>query len=170
MVICLERDADLHMAQLMPLLLTVSCFSKIQTGFIFLVTAHPGSLGKRAVKHVCVCTEIILFVYLLFCMLLSLYSYLRKPCLSWITVLPAHLLKYLLLVTYKAYCTCEKSLCLPKLEFIIEKRRKKFPENLSSSFSALMHESLTNIYMYIFSLMVCVCVCSVICLISTLYP
>jgi len=36
-VICLERDADLHMAQLMPLLLTVSCSSKIQIGFIFLV-------------------------------------------------------------------------------------------------------------------------------------
>jgi len=55
MVICLERDADLHMAQLMPLLLTVSCFSKIQIGFTFLVLAHPGSCGKRAVKWVCVC-------------------------------------------------------------------------------------------------------------------
>jgi len=33
MVISLERGADLHMAQLMPLPLTVSCFSKIQTGF-----------------------------------------------------------------------------------------------------------------------------------------
>jgi len=54
-VICLERDADLHMAQLMPLLLTVSCFSKIQIGFTFLVLAHPGSPGKRAVKRVCVC-------------------------------------------------------------------------------------------------------------------
>ena len=32
MVICLERGADLHMAQLMPLPLTVSCFSKIQIG------------------------------------------------------------------------------------------------------------------------------------------
>ena len=52
MVICLERGADLHMAQLMPLPLTVSCFSKIQTGFTFLVLAHPGSLGKRAVKRV----------------------------------------------------------------------------------------------------------------------
>jgi len=30
MDICLERGADLHMAQLMPLPLTVSCFSKIQ--------------------------------------------------------------------------------------------------------------------------------------------
>ena len=55
MVICLERGADLHMAQLMPLPLTVSCFSKIRFGFTILVPAHPGSLGKRAVKRVCVC-------------------------------------------------------------------------------------------------------------------
>jgi len=52
-VICLERDADLHTAQLMPLPLTVSCFSKIQIGFTFLVPAHPGSSGKRAAKRVC---------------------------------------------------------------------------------------------------------------------
>jgi len=45
----------LHMAQLMPLLLTVSCFSKIQIGFTFLVLAHLGSPGKRAVKRMCVC-------------------------------------------------------------------------------------------------------------------
>jgi len=51
--ICLELGADLHIAQLMPLPLTVSCFSKIQIGFAFLVPAHPGSLGKRAVKRVC---------------------------------------------------------------------------------------------------------------------
>jgi len=55
MVICLERGADLHMFQLMPLPLTVSCFSKIQIGFAFLVPAHLGSPGKRAVKRVCVC-------------------------------------------------------------------------------------------------------------------
>ena len=36
-VICLERGADLHMAQLMPLPLTFSCFSEIQIGFTFLV-------------------------------------------------------------------------------------------------------------------------------------
>ena len=54
MVICLEQGADLHMAQLMPLPLTVSCSSKIQIGFTFLVPAHPGSPGKRAVKRVCV--------------------------------------------------------------------------------------------------------------------
>jgi len=41
------------MAQLMPLPLTVSCFSKIQIGFTFLVPAHPGSPGQRAVKCVC---------------------------------------------------------------------------------------------------------------------
>ena len=45
----------MHMSQLMPLPLTVSCFSKIQIGFTFLVPAYPGSLGKRAVKRVCVC-------------------------------------------------------------------------------------------------------------------
>ena len=43
------------MAQLMPLPLTVSCSSKIQTGFTFLVPAHPGSSGQGAVKRVCVC-------------------------------------------------------------------------------------------------------------------
>ena len=42
MVICLERGADLHLAQLMPLPLTVSCFSKIQIGFTFLVPTRPG--------------------------------------------------------------------------------------------------------------------------------
>ena len=40
------------MAQLMPLPLTVICFSKIQIGFTFLVPAHLGSPGKRAVKRV----------------------------------------------------------------------------------------------------------------------
>jgi len=45
-VICLERGAELHMAQLMPLPLTVSCFSKIQIVFTFLVPAHLGCPGK----------------------------------------------------------------------------------------------------------------------------
>ena len=56
MVICLERGADLHMAQLMSLPLTVSCFSKIQISFTLLVPAHLGSPGQRAVKGcTCVC-------------------------------------------------------------------------------------------------------------------
>jgi len=50
MVICLERGADLHMAQLMPLPLTVSCFSKIQIGFTFMVLAQPCSPGQKAFK------------------------------------------------------------------------------------------------------------------------
>jgi len=54
-VICLELGADLRMAQLMPLPLTVCCFSKIEIGFTFLVPAHPGSPGQRAVKRECVC-------------------------------------------------------------------------------------------------------------------
>ena len=54
MVICLEGGADLHMAWLMLLPLTVSCFSKIQIGFTILVPAHPGSPGKRAIKRVSV--------------------------------------------------------------------------------------------------------------------
>ena len=53
MVICLERDADLHMAQLMPLPLTVSCYREIRIGFTFLVPACSGSPRKRAVKRVC---------------------------------------------------------------------------------------------------------------------
>ena len=69
MVICLERGADLHMAQLMPLPLTVSCFSKIQIGLTFLVPAHPGSPGKGAVKRVCVCACVwkwIMYLYQFF--------------------------------------------------------------------------------------------------------
>jgi len=54
-VICLEQGVDLHVAQLMPLPLTVSCFTKIQIGFTFLIPAHPGSPVKRAVTRVCVC-------------------------------------------------------------------------------------------------------------------
>jgi len=61
-VISLERGADLHTAQLMPLPLTVCGSSKIQIGFTFLVPAHLGSPGKRAVKWVCnwVCVFILL--------------------------------------------------------------------------------------------------------------
>jgi len=48
-------EVQTHMAQLMPLPLTVSCFRKIQIGFTFLAPAHPGSPGQRAIKRVCVC-------------------------------------------------------------------------------------------------------------------
>jgi len=59
----------MHMAQLMPLPLSVCCVSKIQIGFTFLVLAHLGSPGKRAVKRVCVCVCVraCVRVFVLFC-------------------------------------------------------------------------------------------------------
>ena len=54
------------MAQLTPLPLTVSRFSKIQIGFTFLVPAYPGSPGKRAVKRVCVCVRMFSYTYFIF--------------------------------------------------------------------------------------------------------
>jgi len=52
---CLERCAALHMAQLMPLPLNVSCFSKIQIAFTFLVPVYPASPRQLAVKQACAC-------------------------------------------------------------------------------------------------------------------
>jgi len=64
MVVCLVRDADLHMAQLMPLPLTVSCFSKIQIGFTFLnrLTWVVSDKGPFNVC-VCVCEGVFVCVY-----------------------------------------------------------------------------------------------------------
>jgi len=53
-VICLELGTDLHTAQLMPLPLTVSCFSKIQIGFAFLVPAVCVCVCVRACVRACV--------------------------------------------------------------------------------------------------------------------
>jgi len=57
-VICLERGANLHMAQLMPLPLTVSCFSKIQIGFTFLVPANP--VPDKGPLNGCVCVYMLI--------------------------------------------------------------------------------------------------------------
>ena len=70
-VICLERGADLHMVQLMPLPLTVSCFGRIQIGFTFLVLAQLSSSGKRAVKCACLFSRHML-LYSLNCIYLLL--------------------------------------------------------------------------------------------------
>ena len=59
-IICLEQGADLHMAQLTPLPVAVSCFSKIQIGFTFLVLAHPGSHGSL---NRCACVSVIIQSY-----------------------------------------------------------------------------------------------------------
>ena len=73
MVICLERDAGLHMAQLMPLPLTVSCFSKIQIGFTFLVPSHPGGPGKGPLKGgVFLFSVFFVLIFLFLCFVLML--------------------------------------------------------------------------------------------------
>ena len=64
-------EVQICMAQLMPLPLTISCFSKIQIGFTFLVQAHLGSPGLRAVKPVCVCVCVTLWLKLTFTKILS---------------------------------------------------------------------------------------------------
>jgi len=62
-----SKGADLHMAQLMPLPLTVSCYCKIQFDFTFLVQAYPGSPGQRAVKLVwCVLVIVIIIIVIFF--------------------------------------------------------------------------------------------------------
>jgi len=78
MVICLERGADLHMVQLMPLPLTVTCFSKIQIGFTFVVPAHLDSPRQRVVKRVCVCV----------CVLIGNMQYVFVFCYHSIVMLP----------------------------------------------------------------------------------
>ena len=75
MVICLERDADLHMAQLMPLPLTISCFSKIQIGVLTRVVLDKGPLNwllllyrltqivlEKGPLNVCVCYCSLIFI------------------------------------------------------------------------------------------------------------
>jgi len=61
-VFCLEQGADLHMAQLMPLPLIISCFSKIQIGFTFLIPAHPGVVLDKEPLNGCVCVLLFLTV------------------------------------------------------------------------------------------------------------
>jgi len=79
-VICLERGADLHMAQVMPVPLTVTCFSKVQIGFTFLVPAQLGSPGRRAVKRVCVCVRACVRACVYFTGLCKCKSFAAAPC------------------------------------------------------------------------------------------
>jgi len=53
-VICLERDADLHMAQLMPLPLTISCSVKSRLVLPFWYR-HTRVVPEKGPLNVCVC-------------------------------------------------------------------------------------------------------------------
>ena len=116
MVICLQRGADLHMFQLMSLPLTVSCFSKIQIGFAFLVPAHLGSPRKRAVKCVCVCVCVLAVVlFELCCVNVTLYSF--PVVTDHIAVRPVLIsvgLTYFLLAHFTTMhaCVCVVGLCV----------------------------------------------------------
>ena len=76
------RCRDLYMAQLMPVPLTVSCFSKIHIGFTFLVPAHTGSPGQRAVKRVCVCKVYHYYVDHTWIHTYVLYIVFKKPAMQ----------------------------------------------------------------------------------------
>ena len=70
----------MHMAQLMPLPLTVSCSSKIQIGFTFLVPAYPGCPRKEAVKW-------LLLLLLLLCLLAEYLTLSTdRELISWLWV------------------------------------------------------------------------------------
>ena len=80
--ICLERGADFHTTQLMPLPLTVFCFSELVLPFWYR-PAHPGSPGKSAVKQVCVCVCVCHDLNdLLFCVILSCLACVLPPPLG----------------------------------------------------------------------------------------
>ena len=108
-VICLKRCADLHTAEWMPLPLTVSCFSKIQIGLTFLVPAHLGSPGQRAVKRArararaCVWSQIT-----------HVWNFSHK--LFSILCAPWFFLFYVLHVTYLCPCSTEDCLAYYQLQ------------------------------------------------------
>jgi len=111
---CLERGADLHMAQLMPLPLTVSCSSKIQIGFTFLVPSYPGWPGKEAGKWLFVIVLLYQWRAVLMCFLLlySAVSMARLP-VSWpeeltVKILPTSFRhrRRLIKLTPDALCHC----------------------------------------------------------------
>jgi len=71
MVKCLGQGTDLHMAQLMPLPLTISCFSKSRLVLPFWCWTK----SKRAVKWLCVCVHLLICYTL--CLLLYYLTYIK---------------------------------------------------------------------------------------------
>jgi len=80
-VICLERGADLHMAQLMPLPLTVSCFSKIHTWY-WLTRVVPDKGPLNRCVYVCMLlTYLPTLLTLLFITIAKMWIDHRRLCL-----------------------------------------------------------------------------------------
>ena len=73
MVVCLERDAELHMAQLMPLPLTVSCSSKIQIGFTFWYRL-TWVVSEKGPLNVCVCDSTINIIMAIIIIIISWFG------------------------------------------------------------------------------------------------
>jgi len=110
-VICLEQGADLHTAKRMPLLLlTVSCFSKIQFGFTFLVPAHPCSPGQRAFKRVCACAR----AHVCVCVCPGIF----RPACHWLLFCATETHELWYLLTYRNYLLTYENFCLQCFETV----------------------------------------------------
>jgi len=100
----------------MPLPLTLSCFSKIQIGFTFLVPAHLGSLGQRAFKRVCLCV--------------CVCSYCRVTCIK--VCFRCFLLTVRLIVCWsiQAKCRFYHHSCPPYMQLGVVKKSSLCPATL----------------------------------------
>ena len=108
---------DLHIAHLMPLPLTVSCFSKIQIGFTFLVLAHLGSPGQRAVKRACVLlVTLIIVAVVVVLLLLLLLPELTSIVIYYICIFLAHTHTQLMLMYFQSFQSWAGSLEKEPLE------------------------------------------------------
>ena len=101
---CLEWGVDLHIAQLMPLPLTISCFSKIQIGFTFLVLAHLGNPGQRAVKRAWVfLVTLIIVAVVVVLLLLLLLPELTSIVIYYICIFLTHTHTQLMLMYFQSF-------------------------------------------------------------------
>ena len=93
MVMCPGQGADLHMAQLMPLPLNISCFSESRLVLpCWFYLSSPGSPGysqtksKRAIKWLCVCVYWLplsaIYILIFGCWTVSLFVHCQHVHLS----------------------------------------------------------------------------------------
>jgi len=103
MVICLDRGADLHIAHLMPLPLTFSCFIKFQIGFTFLVPAYRVVPEKGPLNgYACMLFHDINMYGLIFVIILSVIKWKFSHSFCVADVLTFIMLYYLLNLIYSS--------------------------------------------------------------------